>query len=122
MENRTLSESFTELSEVVQKYVDARMRYWRLILLEKSTRATTFLFSSLVVLVLMLSGIMFLGFAFSFWYAENYGSLWTGFLISAGLSVLLLLIVFFLRKWIFSRNIIRNLRKLILSEEEEKLK
>ncbi len=120
MDNRTLSESFSELSEVVQKYVDARMRYWKLIMLEKSTRATTFLFTSVVVLVLMLSGIIFLGFAFSFWFAEVYGSLWIGFLISAGFSLLLLLVAFFLRKHIFSRNIIRNLRKLIFPEEEEK--
>ncbi|MFO7933874.1 MAG: phage holin family protein [Bacteroidales bacterium] len=119
MENNTLSESFSELSDVIKSYVDARIRYWKVLLLEKSTRAGTYLFTSIAVLVCLLAFLIFLGFAFSFWYGETRGSIWVGFLISAGFALLLLLGFCLFRKRIFSRNIIRNIRKLVLPEDEE---
>jgi len=119
MDNKSLSENLTELNEVVKSYVDARLKYWKVLLLEKTTKAGTFVFSSVVLLVLLLSFLLFLGFAFSFWYAEEHGSLWTGFLISAGGVGVLTLLVYFLRKTLFTRSILRNISKLIFPEDDE---
>lgn len=119
MENKSLSENLTELNEVVKSYVDARFKYWKVLLLEKATKAGTFVFSTVVLLVLMLSFILFLGLAFSFWYAEQYGSLWIGFLISAGGIAVLTLIVYFLRKTLFTRRILKNISTLLFPEDDE---
>jgi hypothetical protein len=120
MNNRSLSESFSELNQAVRNYVDARIRYWKVLLLEKSTRAITFLFSSVVVLITLVTSLIFLGFAFSFWFEEKGGSLWLGFLITAGFHLFLTLIFFLFRKAIFSGSIIKNLRDLLFPDKEEK--
>jgi len=114
-----LSESFSELSDTIKSYVDSRIRYWKIQFLAKSTRAVIYLQTTVVVLLLLLTFVIMLGFAFSFWYGARHGELWVGFLISSGGILLLTLLVFLFRKQLFSRNAIRNLRKLILPEDEE---
>lgn len=119
MDNKSLSENFAELNEAIKGYIDARIRYLKVLLLEKTTRAGTFFFSSVVILVTLLAFLIFLGFAFSFWYAEKGGSLWIGFLITAGFDLLLTLVFYLFRKIIFARSIIRNIRELLFPEKEE---
>lgn len=118
MKNKTLSENFSELNDVLKSYVAARVKLWKLLLLERTTKAVTYLFTTLAVLISALSCLLLLSFAFSFWYGETLGSYTTGFLISAGFNLLLMILVYLLRKRIFSRNILKNTKDLLFNKED----
>jgi uncharacterized membrane protein len=118
MKNKTLSENFSELNDVLKSYLAARVKLWKVLLLEKITKGGTYVFTTLVVLISVFACLIFLGFAFSFWYAENQGSLSTGFLISAGFTLLLMGLVILVRKRIFSRNILKNSKDFLFNEDE----
>ena len=119
MENQSLSENLSELNEVVKRYVDARLRYYKVILLEKTAKAGTFIFSSVVLLVLMVTLILLLSLAFSYWFAETHGSVWEGLLISAGADLVLIIIVYFMRKRFFTGTLLKNFGKMIFPDEDE---
>ena len=118
MKNKTLSESFSELNDVLKSYLAARIKLWKVLMLEKATKAGTYTFTTLVVLISLFSCLLFLGFAFSFWYGETQGSISTGFLISAGFSLLVMFLIYLLRRRIFSRNIIRHSKDFLFDEND----
>jgi apolipoprotein N-acyltransferase len=119
MKNKTLSENLSELNDVLKSYLAARVKLWKILLLEKITKAETHLFTTLVVMISAFSCLLFLGFAFSFWYGETVGSYATGFLISAGFSLLLMALIYLLRKRIFARNILKHNKDLLFNEDEK---
>lgn len=119
MKNKTLSENLSELNDVLKSYLAARAKLWKILLLEKITKAETHLFTTLVVMISVFSCLLFLGFAFSFWYGETRGSFATGFLISAGFSLLLMALIYLLRKRIFARNILKHNKDLLFNEDEK---
>ena len=118
MKNKTLSENFSELNDVLKSYLAARLKLWKVLLLEKTTKAGTYVFSTLVVLISIFSCLLFLGFAFSFWYGSTRGSISTGFLISAGCSLLIMALAYLLRKRIFARSILKNSKDFLFNEDE----
>lgn len=119
MKDNSLAENFTELRDILKKYLDARIKLWKILLLEKLTKAGTYILTILVFVVVLASLLLLLLFAFSFWYGNVYGNIYYGFLISAGFYVLVGVLLFLLRRPIFSNNIIRNLGKIFFSEDKE---
>lgn len=113
-------ESLFGLKEVVQNYLSARVNLWKIMLLEKIAKTGTVVMTTITVLTFLSFVLLFLTFAFSFWYGEKYGSLATGFLISAGFYVLIALIVILFRKLIFSGTLIKSFRSVLFSDEEKK--
>lgn len=119
MEKNALSENFAEITSAVKKYINARIDLLKLTLLQKITRAGTYMLTFVTVLVSLFSILIFLMFAFSFWYGEKTGSLSTGFLISAGFFAVLMIIIFLLRKVIFSNTIVRIFSHILFSDEDQ---
>lgn len=118
MKNKTLSENLSELNIVLKSYLQARLKLWKVFLLEKSTKAGTYLFTTMVVLLSAFLCLLFLGFAFSYWYGETQGSFSTGFLISAGCNLLLMILIYLFRKRLFARSILKNFKDLLFNEDE----
>jgi hypothetical protein len=119
MNNNTLSENFTELYDSVKDYVEARLILFKLKSTERITKVGTYFFSSFVILSVLLFALLFLSFAFSFWYGKEYGDIAGGFLISAGFYILLAIIIYLLRRQIFSNHIVKNVSSIIFAEEDE---
>jgi len=117
MKNQTLSEHFSELGGLFTSYLDARITLWKILLLEKAVKVGTYLYTSLVVVLSLFIILVFLGFAFSFWYGEHHGSFTTGFLISAGAVFLIMVLLYLLRKRVFSRNILRKTSAFLLEDD-----
>lgn len=113
MQRDTFKENISELNDIVQGYVQARMNLWKVDLLEKLTRIGTYFITSILVLVSVLMVLMLLSFAFSYWFGQNYGSTATGFLISGGVYVLLIIIGFIFRKQLFSNPIVKHISAII---------
>ncbi|NJK97811.1 MAG: hypothetical protein HC905_25475 [Bacteroidales bacterium] len=114
-----LFESLSGLKDVLQNYVTARVNLWKIILIEKLARTGTAVITSVTVLTFTAFFILFLIFAFSFWYGEKYGSLAAGFLISGGFFLFLALIVILFRKPIFSGMLIKGLKSVLFSDNDK---
>lgn len=119
MKDNSLTENFSELRDILKKYLDARVKLWKVLLLEKLAKMGTSILTILVLIVILASLLLLLLFAFSFWYGNVYGSIYCGFLISAGIYVLIGVLLFLLRRPIFSNNVIRNLGKIFFSEDKD---
>jgi len=117
-----LAENISELTEIMKKYIAARMDLIKVTLLEKVTRSGTYFFSFTVIIFIVFAVLLLLTFAFSFWYGENVGEIYGGFLIAAGFYLILGIILYLLRGPIFSNNIIKNLASIIFAENEEEEK
>jgi hypothetical protein len=120
MEKNKLSENLAEITAALKSYVNTRFDLMKLTLLQKITRAGTYMLSFVSILVSLFSILIFLMFAFSFWYGEKTGSLSTGFLISAGIFLVLMIVIFLLRKSIFSNPLIRIFSHILFTDEDNK--
>lgn len=120
MKKDSLTDNITELNDIVKNYLEARVDLWKVMFLEKLSKIGTYFFSAISILLIALFFLLCLTLAFSFWYGNTYGNLSEGFLISAGFFVLLAFILFFLRKQLFSNNIIKNIASIVFSEEDKK--
>lgn len=116
---KPIEENIAEIQEIVKNYVNARFDLLKLTILEKSTKASIYLFTTIAVILAITLVLMFLTFAFSFWYAKQYGNIVEGFLFSAGFYALLAVLLFIFRKPLFSNNVIRNLSRIMYSDDEK---
>lgn len=116
----TLQENFTELQEAINSYVNARINYWKITLIEKVARVGTYLFITVLLLVSAIIIYLLLSLAFSFWFADYYGSLSQGLLISAGVLVILVFFLYLLRRKIFANSIVKNMADIIFEDKEKK--
>jgi hypothetical protein len=116
----SLQENFSELQEAISSYVNARINYWKITLIEKMARAGTYLFTTFLVLASASFIFLLLSLAFSFWFAEHHGSLVNGLLISAGAFAIIVFILFLLRRKIFANSIVKNMADIIYEDEEKK--
>lgn len=117
MSNNSIHENFSELQEAVQGYVEARINYYKITLIEKAAKVGTYIFSSTLILFSVLFIFLLLALAFSFWYASNIGSISEGLLISAGVFALISVIAYLLRRKLFANSIVRNIASVLYDDE-----
>jgi hypothetical protein len=63
--------------------------------------------------------LLLLTFSFSFWYGNMYGTIYEGFLISSGIYAFLGILIYLLRRPIFSNNIIRNIGMILFLRDDD---
>ncbi len=119
MKNRSLVENISELNDVIKSFIEARLDIWKLTLLQKVTRLGTYLLSTIIIAIIILLVIVLLTFAFTQWYSITYGTLSEAYLIAAGFYIVLAVVVYFLRKSLFSNMMVRNIASIIFSDEDE---
>lgn len=119
MKNKSLTENFSELSEVVKDYLDARIALWKISLIEKISKVGTYISIAVVLLLTFLFVLLMLSFAFSYWYGEEYGNLSEGFLIASLGYIVLALLMYILRKPIFTNLIVKNLSEIFFDDKEK---
>ena len=119
MAKRDLSKNLSSVTDVLKDYLQVKLDLFKLDLLQRSSRAGLFLFTFISVLFSVFAVAIFLMFSFSFWYGERTGNLAQGFLISAGFFLLVLVLVFLLRKAVFGRNLIKNISKILFSGDDD---
>ncbi|MFO7852470.1 MAG: hypothetical protein ACQERS_04300 [Bacteroidota bacterium] len=119
MSNKSLQDNFSELQEAVQGYVEARINYWKITIIEKMARVGTYIFSSMLMLFSALFIFLLLALAFSFWFAANHGTITEGLLISAGVFALISIIAYLFRRKIFANSIVKNIAAVIYDDEDK---
>lgn len=119
MAKNYISENFSEINSLFKNYINARIDLLRLSLLQKIATSGTYLLTFISIIISAFAISIFLMFSFSFWYGENVGSFSEGFLISAGIYIVLLFLIYFLRKVIFKKNLIKIFAKIIFFDDEK---
>jgi hypothetical protein len=119
MKNTPLAENITELKEALDDYLSARVNLAKVMLLEKISKTGTYFFTVVTSLVVLASMLLLVVFAFSFWYGQVCGEIYHGFLISAAAYLVIGVFILIFRRQIFSNNIIRNISKVLFSDDEE---
>lgn len=119
MAKSDLSKSISSITEVLKDYLNVKLDLLKLEILEKSSNAGLYFFTIITVLFASFGFFSFLMFSFSFWYGERTGNLSQGFLISAGIFLLVMLLAFLLRKIIFGRSLIKSIAKILFEEDKE---
>jgi len=121
MKNRSLTDSLAELSDVIKNYINARVRLFQVLLLNKISKAGTLIITAVIIIMAICFVLLLLTMAFSFWYAENYGSMAEGLLLSTVFYIVFTLIIYWLRKPIVTNILIRKLAELFYDDNEEDL-
>jgi hypothetical protein len=119
MAKSDLSNNLASVIDVLKDYMQAKLDLFKLDLLQRSSRAGVYLFTFFAVLFSLFAVAIFLMFSFSFWYGEKTGNFSLGFLISAAVFLVVLIILFLLRKAIFGRSIIKNMSDILFSDDDD---
>jgi hypothetical protein len=114
------SESLSEIKDLIKDYINSRIVLIKLNLIQKLSKAGTFLIILLSFITLSFAILIFLMTSFSIWYGEKTGSVSQGFLISAGIFFLILLLIFLLRNVVIGRNLLKIFSRILFSDDENK--
>jgi hypothetical protein len=110
-------DSFNDILDTAKAYGNTQRILLKLYLVEKISRTGTMFLTSVIAGIILGIFLAFLTFAFSFWYGETYGSLSTGFLISAGFYLVLFIVFLLLRRTIIENKVVQKATDIFLEEE-----
>jgi len=114
MEEQSLSEQLLKLFEQIKVYFNLRVEYVKLHVAEYLIRFFSSLVLWMVIFMTLFFVVVFSSFAFAYWYGERTGKWSQGFLIIAGVYVLLALFMYIFRN-VF---IVKPFTRLILGQME----
>lgn len=119
MRDTALVEHIDKLKGALESYIEARIDLAKANLLEKISKSGTYFLTACIIILVLAAFFLLLAFAFSFWYAHAGGEIYVGFLIAAGGYLLIGVLLYLLRRRIFTNNIIRRLGKVVFSEKSK---
>ncbi len=122
MDVKELFSHLVALKDTVRNYFETTIAYYGILAFEKAAKVLSFFMVNLVVLVVGLLALLFLSGAAALYLGDHLDSYALGMLIVGGFYLLVLLIVFVLRKQIFGRFAIRALKNMILDDRSKSKK
>ncbi|WP_159518374.1 hypothetical protein [Sunxiuqinia indica] len=117
--SKNLSDNFSELSDVAQKYVQARVDLVKLSVLNKATSVTTYLIGHFIV---SLGGALILFFglaALVVWYGQTYHDYLTGLLLAIGVLVVLTVLFALLKNKLLTTIVLRKYSSMLFDEDDD---
>lgn len=118
MAQKSFSEKIAEIIIAFRDYTKAKINYWKLSLLEKASLAGTFFLSSIISVVIGAICLLFLSFAFAYWFGKETGNPAVGFLIVAGFYILMAVVLIVGWKSLVSRPLTKGFSSIILKDDE----
>jgi hypothetical protein len=119
MDFSNLNDSFHDLGENVQKYIQLRIEILKCVLTEALAKFAAMLLKIFIFSLLIFFIMFFLSFSFVFWYDQYVGPLYIGALIISGFYFLIGMIVFLLRKKIFLDPLVKKYSTIIFEAEQD---
>jgi uncharacterized membrane protein YqjE len=115
---------FEETQDLLESYVNNRLRLFKLQTAEKSSRLVTMLLAGMITGILSFFILLFVSIMAAYYFSEKLHSQFYGFGIVALIYVLLLLLAIYLRKKILDKYIFGRVVKILFDsntddEEEE---
>jgi magnesium-transporting ATPase (P-type) len=118
MTGSDLSQNLSKITDVLKEYLNTKVDFVKLGLLQKITKAGTYLLTFVALLVSIFAIALFLMFSFSHWYGEETGNLAMGFLLSSAFFLVVLIVIYLARNILFTRNLIKIFSRILFSEDE----
>ncbi len=119
MEPNRISDNVSSMTENVKDYINLRIDYIKILLTEKIARLASYFLMSVIFFILGMFLILFISFAFVFWYGDEVGPTFVGALIIVGFYVLMGLVIYWMRYKLFINPLVKKLAKIIMEEENE---
>lgn len=116
--NQDFSEFLRQNKKLIREYIDARLELFKLQGVRLLSRSLGMFIWLTVALFLIFFIILFLGMLFAYWIAEKTGSNAIGFGSTAGLLLIILLMLFLFRKGLFLKPITRIIIRETLKDPE----
>jgi hypothetical protein len=117
MESNRISDNFSSLTENVKDYVNLRIDYIKLLLTEKIAKLASFFLISVIFFILAMFLVLFISFAFVFWFGEEVGPAYIGALIVVAFYIIIGLLIYGMRHRIFINPLVKRLAKILMEEE-----
>lgn len=114
-----LADKLTNAGQSLQEYLKIRLKLMKLDVLEKMTKISVFIISTVGFTILGILFFVFVSAAFVVWYGNRTDNYLTGLFIVIGLIVLAALCLYLFRKTILSSFLIRNFSTILFEEENE---
>ncbi|MGB5007361.1 MAG: phage holin family protein [Ferruginibacter sp.] len=108
-----------ELADSVKEYVNTRIESTKLTVAEKSSAIIANLAAGMVVAIVFLFFIIFAGIALALVLGEWIGVNWAGFLIVAGIYLLIAIIVWFARGRLIRLPVMNAMIKQLFGNDDE---
>jgi hypothetical protein len=119
MNSSKISENFSALTENFKDYVNLRIDLVKLVLTEKIAKLASFFLLSVIFFILGMFLMLFLSFAFVFWFGEEIGPMWAGALIVTAIYIVAGVIIYLQRHRIFINPLVTHLTKILMEENDE---
>ena len=116
---RNLSNSLAILNKTILDYFKIRVKLVKLDVLQKMTKMSVFIISTVVFMMLGSIFFLFASTAFVIWFGNTFGNYLTGLLIISGILLLLGIFFYLSRRSLFTSFIIRNLSSILFEEDED---
>jgi hypothetical protein len=110
-----------ETASLLKEYIEVRLELVKLQAVRMASRALSILLTAFIIIMLCLFILLFLGLTFSAWISAVTGSAIAGYAATAGLYLLLMLVVIAARKPLLQNPLIRLFIQENLKEEDEEL-
>jgi len=107
-------ETIAQLAEIVKHYLGIQTEYFKLDVVDKVVRLLTFFAFAIVFSIIIIGVAMFCSLAFAFWLASYTGTA-LAFLVVGVLHLLLILLVYFMRKTWIEKPLVRFFANLLLN-------
>ena len=117
--NKSISENLSELVGYYTQYIKLRLKKAKISISEKFIDAIAGMAFGIVFWLIMLIVLIFLGFAFAYWYGDKFDNFALGFIITAGAYLILGIAFFLLRKPLIFDPLARKLSDVLEIEDEE---
>jgi hypothetical protein len=119
MEPNSIHDNFSSLTENVKDYINLRVEYVKLLLTEKIAKLASFFLISVIFFILAMFLILFISFAFVFWFGEEIGPMYLGALIVVAFYILIGVLIYSMRHQWFFNPLVKQLAKILMEEEED---
>jgi len=119
MESAKISETFSDLTEDIRRYINLRIDLVKLTLTEKLARMASFFLITLVFFILFMFFILFLSLAFVFWWGDEIGPVYMGALIITAVYALAGFIIYLFRNQLFLNPLVSQITRILMEEKDE---
>lgn len=119
MEKKNLGEQFKSLSGDTKEYLQLKLELFKLTATEKLAMVVSHLIISVIILFLVGMVVIFLSFAFIYWFDAHVGSLWAGALIVAGFDILVGVLIYAFRNPLFINPLVSKMSNIILEDDDD---
>ncbi len=116
---RDLSNSLASLNKTIMEYMKVQIKLAKLNLLQKMTKISVLIISTVVFILLGAIFFLFVSAAFVVWYGNTFGNYLTGLLIISGTIILLGFIFLVARRNVITSVIIKNLSSILFEDEKD---